>query len=284
MTPRRLRPPVDGHGASAEVISIRTATTYRPDYKQLASAQVMAARDKLGMDHPEFADYLSGTLGWTITPEVTARWERGSMPRADALLACAAINQDAPGDPLAFVRDAAVPGEAEGMLLYPGRGLVGRQQWNDIIDGSREHLWLYGMAEFGYATDDETPGILAKAAEAGCEVRVLLLDPGYAGADAIDADEGSPRGTLVTRIKASLVRFVQMREDIGPQVKIRTYGTHPTVSIVRGDGQMLVTPYLRFSLGGNSPTLELSDEVTPKTFARYARHLNHQWDLSKDWT
>lgn len=284
MTPRRQQPRVDGPAANAEVISIRARTTYRPDYKQLASAQVLAARDKLGMDHPEFADYLSGTLGWTITPEVVDRWERGSMPRADALLACAAVNQDAPGDPLAFARDAAVPGDAEGMLLYPGRGLVSRQQWNDIISGSREHLWLYGMAEFGYATDDETPGILAEAAEAGCEIRILLLDPGYAGAEAIDADEGSPKGTLITRIKASLVRFVQMREDIGPQVKIRTYGTHPSVSIVRGDGQMLVTPYLRFTLGGNSPTLELSGEVTPKTFARYARHLNRQWNLSEDWT
>jgi transcriptional regulator with XRE-family HTH domain len=257
---------------------------YRPDYRQLASAQVRTARDKLGMTRRDFAARLSGVLGWNVTPEVLANWEQGSAPTGDVVLACAAITQDAPGAFLGIAQDVPLPGEAEAVLLYPGRGLVTRQQWNDIIRGTQEHLWLYGMAEFGYATDDETPGILAEAAGAGCEVRVLLLNPTYPGAEAIDADEGSPRGTLVSRIRASLARFAQMREEIGPQVSIRTYGTQPTVSIVRGDAQMLVTPYLRFTLGSNSPTLGLSNEVTPKTFARYARHLNHLWNLSEDWT
>jgi hypothetical protein len=34
-------------------------------------------------------------------------------------------------------------------------------------------IWLYGMAEFGYATDDDVPGLLAAASSKGCKIQVL---------------------------------------------------------------------------------------------------------------
>ena len=259
------------------VVSISSRTAYRPKYENIAAGWVRAAREKTGKTRAEYAAMLSALTGRDITEDMIADCEeRGVLPGT----VLAAILTDAGG----VLPSLAMPGVIEDASLYPGRGLVARHQWNGIIRGSRDQLWLCGMAEFGYATDDEVPDILAEAVEAGCEVRVLLLDPGYEGTEQIDADEGSPKGTLESRIRASLVRFVQMRDEIGPQVQIRTYGTHPTVSIVRGDGHMLVTPYLQFTLGSNSPTLELADEVQPKTFARYVRHLNHLWNRSKDWT
>ena len=60
---------------------------------------------------------------------------------------------------------------------YSGRGSITRRQWNRIIEGASEHVWLYGMAEFGYATDEEVLGILADAGSRGCGIRILLLDP-----------------------------------------------------------------------------------------------------------
>jgi hypothetical protein len=162
--------------------------------------------------------------------------------------------------------------------------LITRQQWNDIIRGTVDQLWLYGMAEFGYASDDDVPGIITEAAAAGCQVRVLLLDPDHEGAAGIDADEGSPPGTLTARIGASLARFTRMREEAGPNMRLRTYSTHPTVSVVRGDDRMLVTPYLRFSVGSNSPTFEFTQASARKMFARYARHFDQIWRLAKDWT
>ena len=65
---------------------------------------------------------------------------------------------------------------------------------------------------------------------------------------------------------------------------LRVYDTHPTVSVVRGDGEMLVTPYLRYFIGSNSPTIGLSEASAPKMFGRYARHFDHMWDLAKEWT
>jgi hypothetical protein len=173
---------------------------------------------------------------------------------------------------------------ADASGVQPARGLISRDQWNGIIRGSAGHLWLYGMAEFGYATDDEVPVIVAEAATQGCQVRVLLLSPDYEGIPDLDASEGSPPGTLGARIRAALARFSQMRQACSGDMQLRVYDTHPTVSVVRGDADMLVTPYLRYFIGSNSPTLGLAEESAPKMFGRYARHFDGMWNLATEWT
>jgi Domain of unknown function (DUF5919) len=175
-------------------------------------------------------------------------------------------------------RDAQIVAAA-----YEGRGLIARQQWNQLIEAAGECIWLYGLAEFGYATDDDVPLILAAAAANGCEIRILLLDPEYPGTRQIDEDEGSPPGTLSTRIKASLARFLKMREACGERMAVRVYSAHPTASVIRGDDRMVVTPYLRFFTGSNSPTFELQSGSAGKIFGRYARHVEETWERSKEW-
>lgn len=169
------------------------------------------------------------------------------------------------------------------VAVYAMRGLIPRPKWNSIIGECRAHLWLYGMAELGYALDDEVPTIIKDAAERGCDIRVLLLDPAYAGAAGIDSDEGSPPGTLTTRIRSALARYGQMAKACGPSMKIRVYDAMPTVSIVRCDGRLLVAPYLRFFVGSNSPSLELRRR-SGRVFDRYVRHFLSTWDQAEDWT
>ena len=111
---------------------------------------------------------------------------------------------------------------------------------------------------------------------------MLLLDPDHEGTADIDADEGSPPGTLTARIRASLSRFLSMRDQAGLNMRVRTYNTYPSVSVIRGDDRMLVTPYLRFSVGSNSPTFEFTEASARKMFARYARHFDQIWRLAKD--
>jgi transcriptional regulator with XRE-family HTH domain len=177
----------------------------------------------------------------------------------------------------------ALPAAAESVKPYADRGLVTRQQWNTIIRDAAIELWLYGMAEFGYATDDAVPGILARATARGCRVRILLLNPESQITEAIDRGEGHPPGTLAARTTAALARFGQMRQACGTRMQIRVYDEHPTVSVVRGDDAMLVTPYLRFFIGSNSPTFEFRADQAPKMFTRYARHFENTWKLAKDW-
>jgi transcriptional regulator with XRE-family HTH domain len=171
----------------------------------------------------------------------------------------------------------------ESVKPYADRGLISRRQWNAIIGDAASELWLYGMAEFGYATDDAVPDILACATSRGCQVRVLLLSPGSQITEAIDRDEGHPVGTLAARITAALARFGQMRQACGTRMCIRVYDEYPSVSVVRGDSAMLVTPYLRFFIGSNSPTFEFRADQAPKMFTRYSRHFENTWKLAKDW-
>jgi transcriptional regulator with XRE-family HTH domain len=179
---------------------------------------------------------------------------------------------------------AALDTRPETVRSYADRGLITRQQWNDIIDGSAERLWLYGMAEFGYASDDRVPGILTAAVARGCDVRVLLLDPDYPATGQIDADEGSPAGTLAARTRAALARFLRMQEACeSDHLQIRVYDAHPSVSMVRSDDRMLVTPYLRFFIGSNSPTFEIHDGTAPTMFGRYEQHFRDTWENSRDW-
>lgn len=260
--------------SGATVTSLARHPDYRPHFRALASGQVRAAREKMHLDHDGFAAYLTEMVGWGVMPGVVAKWEAGSgVPPGDVLLAATAAAQNGPS----LDRDPA-----EGVATYAGRGLISRQQWNAIIRGSREHLWLYGMAELGYAEDDETPGIMAGAAAAGCAIRVLLLDPAHGGIPGIDAAEGSPAGTLTARISAAMARFTRMRQECGGGMEIRTYDAHPTVSVVRGDDKMLVTPYLRYFPGSNSPTLGITAASAPRMFGRYARHFESMWDLARE--
>jgi transcriptional regulator with XRE-family HTH domain len=171
----------------------------------------------------------------------------------------------------------------ESVRPYADRGLVTREQWNGIIHGATRELWLYGMAEYGYATDGDVPAILARAAARGCQVRVLLLNPASSESAAIDRDEGHPPGTLAARTQAALARFALMRRQCGPRMRLQVYDGYPTVSVVRGDDAMLVTPYMRFFIGSNSPTFEFRSREAPKMFTRYTRHFESTWTNAEDW-
>lgn len=243
-----------------------------------ASARAASARALLGMTRDEFADYLnaklSGEIGYTITADSVEYYEEKDAPPGEVSEVCISVL----GDTLEFPAPATAGGAVH---PYAGRGLISREQWNEIISGATEHLWLYGMAEQGYANDDAVPAILAEAGGCGCSVRVLLLDPDCPVAAAMDADEGSPPGTLPARIRASLARFDAMRRDC-PAIEVRAYDTYPTVSIVRGDSSMLVTPYLRYVLGSNSPTFALTSESAPGLFSQWERHFESMWNNSRE--
>jgi hypothetical protein len=287
-----------GIAEPGKVIGLTQRSGYRPDLAALARNHVIIAREQLGITVEDFASRLTPLLGWSPTPEVVRSWETQVTPPGDVILAVGLLTQDRPRDivPVPLTENAgrlvdlmsSVIGDLERtasspdvVRIYPTRGLIARQEWNDFIDGVTGPIWLYGMAEMGYAVDDQVPGILSAAADRGCEIRVLLLDPAFPAIEDIDLDEGNPPGTLAPRIRAALARFQLMADACGAPMRVRLYNATPTVSIVRADAKMLVTPYMRFFTGGNSPTLELR-EYGGNVFERYARHFEHMWQQARE--
>ena len=88
---------------------MRAHASYRPDYSKLSSSRIVAARQKLGLTHAEFADYLSDALGWPVYESAVKRWETRKAPPGDALLACDAITQGTPGTGFAVPLLTVVP-------------------------------------------------------------------------------------------------------------------------------------------------------------------------------
>ncbi|GIH03397.1 hypothetical protein Rhe02_14640 [Rhizocola hellebori] len=292
---------MDGQPEAGKVVNLRRNPAYKPDLAALARDQIAAGRRKLGLSQKEFAELLAPLLGWSPSAEIVEGWETSAVPPGDVILAVGMATQGTEHNVLTMALDSdaervvdiigGVVGDLHRLLgapdvrqVYETRGMIARSQWNGILENANEHIWLYGMAELGYALDDSVPELLQKAAASGCSIRVLLLDPDYSGAADIDVDEGNPAGTLSPRIRAAYSRFRQMATRCGRQMQIRVYNAPPTVSVVRGDGRMFVTPYLRFFVGGNSPTFELEDIPDGKMFNRYTRHFETVWQIAKEWT
>jgi hypothetical protein len=66
-------------------------------------------------------------------------------------------------------------------------------------------------------------------------------------------------------------------------MRVKVCDVYPTVSVVRGDDAMLVTPYMRFFIGSNSPAFEFRAPEAPKMFTRYTRHFESTWTNAEDW-
>jgi hypothetical protein len=292
---------MDGPSKLGNIVNLRRNPAYKPDLAVLAREQVISGRRRLGLSQSEFAELLSPLLGWSATAEIVDGWETTAVPPGDVILAIGMATHDTDQNVLtvALTSEAervvnlmgGVVGDLNRVLgapdvtrAYETRGMIPRSQWNNIINDCKEDIWLYGMAELGYALDDAVPDLLRKASVNGCSIRVLLLDPDYTGAPDIDADEGNPPGTLSPRVRAAHTRFLQMAARCEGKMQIRLYNAPPTVSIVRGDSRMLVTPYLRFFVGGNSPTFELEHIPDGKMFDRYCRHFETVWQIAKEWT
>jgi hypothetical protein len=76
-----------GSPAVSGVVSIRAHSSYRPDYRKLASVQFAAARQKLGLTQAQFAEMLSDMLGWPVLESAVKRWETVKDPLASVLAA-----------------------------------------------------------------------------------------------------------------------------------------------------------------------------------------------------
>lgn len=248
------------------------------DFAELARKEITAARKALGHDAGAFAALLGEHLTWEPTAAAVRGWETTAVPPGDVVLAAQYLARIAAGVDV----PSYVGGDPDVVHAYGARRDIARPMWQDIIRDSTEHIWLAGLAEQGYANDIGVPGILERAAAGGCEIRVLLLDPDYPLIDGIDADEGSPPGTLAARIRGSLHRFQRMASRCAGRMHVRVAPTPPTVSFVRGDDQMLATPYVRYLTGGDSPTLLLEQSPGGQIFAQYEQHFNLVWNDSKE--
>lgn len=103
---------------SADVISIGSRAAYRPDFKNIAAQHLRGTRERLGADRAAFAATLTALLGWPVSETALAKWERGTIPPGDVLLAVATAEEG---------RLIAPPGTLLGLVphSFPASALAG---------------------------------------------------------------------------------------------------------------------------------------------------------------
>lgn len=80
------------------VVNLRTRSGHPPDFAALARRRLTAARRALNVSAAEFASMLIPLVGYPVSGEAVAAWEKDSVPPGDVLVAADAVSPAVPPD------------------------------------------------------------------------------------------------------------------------------------------------------------------------------------------
>lgn len=165
--------------------------------------------------------------------------------------------------------------------IWKERREIPVSMWNEFTKEARHEVWLYGVAEYGYAKDELFHRILADGTIRGCTYKVLILDPESPSAKYWD--ERDQTGIVPSKIRASFQIFQQLIErnkEKPGKIELRVYDEVPSLNIIRADGQMLVTLYISCLRGDDSLTLQI--QHTPNgLFEEYQKQFDRVWNKAR---
>jgi hypothetical protein len=84
----------------AEVVDLRTRSTYQPNYAALARRRIVSARRALDSSAAEFAAILTPLVGWPVSAEAVEAWETNSVPPGDIIVAAGSVTSTTAQDEL----------------------------------------------------------------------------------------------------------------------------------------------------------------------------------------
>lgn len=85
--------------AIGQLIDLDAARSHGRDYQALARNRLITARSRSGLAPSAFAACLGERLGWPVTGDAVAAWERAGSPPSDVLLAAEAVAGSTLGEP-----------------------------------------------------------------------------------------------------------------------------------------------------------------------------------------
>lgn len=167
--------------------------------------------------------------------------------------------------------------------IWKQRKDIPKNFWCEFIQEAKEEVWLFGIAEYGYASDSNFKKIVEERTKEGCSFRILLLDPESDAAQWLDNMEAGNRGSVQGRIQGALSFFNSIKENHvnqPGQFKIHISDYIPHVNIVRGDSKLLITQYMPPLLGYERLTIQLQD-IPEGIFGNYVKYFEKTWKQSK---
>jgi len=166
-------------------------------------------------------------------------------------------------------------------IIWKERRDIQNSMWNEFTRGARQEIWLFGVAEYGFAVDEIFHQIVADGIARGCAYKILLLDPDSPFAKYWDGKDKT--GMVSSKISAAIQRYQRMIEQNQGKpgsIELRVYDETPSVSIVRTDESMLLTFYLPSLRGDDCLTLQIQNTQSG-LFTRYLKHFHRVWETAK---
>ncbi|GAA3254455.1 XRE family transcriptional regulator [Nonomuraea helvata] len=206
-----------------------------------------------------------------VTRDITPR--RSTAYAAAKLLGVAAswlwpkLNEDA--------RNAS---KSEIVTLYPRRADTPNHLWRDLLANAQDEIWLFANASLFLPEENpESIDILARKAEQGATVRIMMGDP--------DSSEMALRGVeerlydaIPARIRMALTYYAPLVGIDG--VAFRLHRASLYNSIFRYDDHMLVNQHIYGTYGYLAPILHLRRLEGADFFDTYVRSFERVWESS----
>jgi hypothetical protein len=165
--------------------------------------------------------------------------------------------------------------------IWKERRHIHGDMWNKFTKDGRHEVWLYGVAEYGFASDEVFHQIMADGAARGCTYKILLLDPASPFAEYWDDTDKT--GIVVSKICAAIQKYqklIEQNKGKSGRIELRVYDEAPSLSIVRADEEMLVTLYVFPLRGDDCLTLQVRNKPGG-LFARYLRQFDRVWNAAR---
>ena len=207
-----------------------------------------------------------------ITRNVTPR--RATAQRAARLLGVSASWLWPELEP-----DRESASHAEIVTLYPHRSEVPNHLWLDLLTSSEQRVWLYANASLFLPEDNpESIEIIAKKAESGVQVRVLMADP--------DSPECALRGVeerlfdaIPARVRMALAYYAPLVGVPGVEFRLQRATLYNSIFVY--DEEMLINQHVYGMYGYMAPILHLRHIEGGDFFSIYIRSFERVWENSR---
>jgi lambda repressor-like predicted transcriptional regulator len=169
----------------------------------------------------------------------------------------------------------AAAAENEVATFYPHRWAVPRDSFQRLFEKAHREIGILVYSGVFLAEDQGVLRALARRAEAGVRVRVLLGDPESEFVAQRGVDEGIDEA-MASKIRYVLVLFRPLRALEG--VEIRLHRTVLYNSIYLADDQALVNCHIYGVAASNAPVLHLRKVPGGDMLATYVESFERVWD------
>jgi transcriptional regulator with XRE-family HTH domain len=219
----------------------------------------------------------------SVDPKTVERWiSQGRVPhRAHRLRVAALLGRD---DSFLWPSTKADPrnlaaSNAEFVTLYPNRGSVHPDLWEELISRSVVHIDLLAFAaSFLHDAVPDFPENLAAKAAHGVRVRLLFGDPQSPAVELRGREEGI-EDLLAARCRLAWSYFEPLLEV--PGIEARKHGSTLYNSIFRFDDDVLVNPHSLGAPASHSPVMHLHKVAGGRLFNHYMTGFENTWDSAR---